>query len=53
MAERLEEILGYYREKSDKIEAERIEWLQQLNYMKQSKCLKFNPSFPVLYLIKS
>jgi hypothetical protein len=36
MTERLEEILDYYREKSDKIEAERTEWLQQLNYMKQS-----------------
>jgi len=36
MTERLEEILEYYREKSDKIEAERTEWLQQLNFMKQS-----------------
>ena len=36
MTERLEQILNYYREKSDKIEAERIEWLQQLNYIKQS-----------------
>jgi hypothetical protein len=36
MTERLEEILNYYREKSDKIEQERSEWLHQLNYIKQS-----------------
>ena len=36
MTERLVEILEYYRDKSDKIETERNEWLQQLNYMKQS-----------------
>jgi hypothetical protein len=36
MTERLEEILHYYREKSDNIQNERTEWLQQLNYIKQS-----------------
>lgn len=36
MAERLIELLDYYRVKSDKIEAERTEWLQQLNLIKQS-----------------
>lgn len=36
MTERLEDVLHYYRDKSDKIEQERTEWLQQLNYMKQS-----------------
>ena len=36
MTERLEEVLDYYRQKSDKIEQERVEWLQQLHYMKQS-----------------
>ena len=36
MSDRLIELLNYYREKSDKIETERTEWLQQLNFIKQS-----------------
>lgn len=36
MTEQLEEVLHYYRQKSDKIEEERVEWLQQLHFMKQS-----------------
>lgn len=36
MTERLEQILDYYREKSDKIENERTEWMQQLHYIQQS-----------------